>query len=188
MTSCHLKTKKEVCQDYLNARRRAAGIIYLPPLKTFFFHLSLSISVFIYSFTLCPADAAFFFISSFLPLGTVKFILSYFSFKSPQRGFGGDDSGFHCLCFYFCCFRSVMNKLFCFLGKLNVWAFEKFPCIPVNFGVCDTNQRWHHVTSNSLFPYMLLYIITYMERTLCHFHKEKEYQGSAFILFSNDAF
>lgn len=40
--------------------------------------------------------------------------------KSPQRGFGGDDSGFHCLCFYFCCFRSVMNKLFCFLGKLNV--------------------------------------------------------------------
>ena len=21
--------------------------------------------------------------------------------KSPQRGFGGDDSGFHCLCFYF---------------------------------------------------------------------------------------
>lgn len=38
------------------------------------------------------------------------------------------------------------------------------------------------------FPYMLLYIVTYMERTLCHFHKEKEYQGSAFILFSNDAF
>lgn len=81
MTSCHLKTKKEVCQDYLNARRRAAGIIYLPPLKTVLFHLSLSISVFIYSFTLCPVDAAFFFISSFLPLGTVKFILSYFSFN-----------------------------------------------------------------------------------------------------------
>ena len=78
MTSCHLKTKKEVCQDYLNARRRAAGIIYLPPLKTVLFHLSLSINVFIYSFTLCPVDAAFFFISSFLPLGTVKFILSYF--------------------------------------------------------------------------------------------------------------
>ena len=49
-------------------------------LKTVLFHLSLSISVFIYSFTLCPADAAFFFISSFLPLGTVKFILSYFFF------------------------------------------------------------------------------------------------------------